>query len=225
MSSLIIDRLQICARPGLAQAYIMKDMNILGVDEAGRGSLAGPLMVASVHLDAEQQELLLSHHIPIRDSKLLSEAQRERVYECIQHYAIPFYTYTIDVDAINAYGIGWANYEGIKHVIQSSLQYANGYDIVVDGRFPLEKIAVHGANISCQVDADATIFPVILAGIVAKVTRDRYMKTLHTEFPHYYWNENKGYGTQKHIEALREHGISHHHRTLFVNTALNKKKN
>jgi ribonuclease HII len=203
----------------------MKIMNILGVDEAGRGCLAGPLVIASVHVNPKQQRLLCAQHIPIRDSKLLSEGQRERVYEYLEQDNVFFCTYSIDIDAINTHGIGWANYEGIKHVIQSSIQDKHESEIVVDGRFPLEKIAVQGVRIRCQVDADATIFPVILAGIVAKVTRDRYMNMLHRAFPHYYWNENKGYGTKKHIKALREHGISPHHRTLFINTALKKKKN
>lgn len=188
-------------------------MNILGVDEAGRGAFAGPLVVASICADPE---VFKDTKLKIRDSKTLSEKQRELVYESVCNKKLLFHTVCITVEDINAQGIGWANTEGIKKVIP----YSCPHKVIVDGYFPQEKIALQGIDIQCVVDADATIFPVILAGIIAKVTRDRIMKTLHADFAHYGWEHNKGYGTKMHLEAIRTYGICPHHRKQFIHGIL-----
>lgn len=203
---------------------------IFGIDEAGRGPLAGPLVVAGVILTIEQQKRIGSYQYPIRDSKTLSDKQREQVYTYLIESGILFKTVCIDVSYINEKGIGWANTEGIKQVIthfptlpecvSSTLPECVKLQVIVDGYFPVEKIAVEGVNVKTQVDADATVLPVMLAGIVAKVTRDRMMGRLHEEFPIYNWIKNKGYGTKQHIQALVEYGSSIYHRRVFVETAL-----
>lgn len=209
----------------------------IGVDEAGRGALAGPLVVAGVYVSPEQESLFVKSGLPIRDSKVLSEIQRERVFQYMCEHNIYYVTHSISIEEINMKGIAWANYEGIKQVVFSAVQNESfgkvgpfpkvrplkgECSVIVDGRFPIHKIAVPGIDITCVVDADATIFPVILAGIVAKVTRDRIMKQLHLEYSQFGWDTNKGYGTAFHIQSLREFSQSPHHRVQFVQTALKR---
>lgn len=197
----------------------------LGIDEAGRGPLAGPLVVAGVYLNTIHHTAIRQASIPIRDSKTLSEKQREDVFGYIESSGIIYRTFCIDVPQIDEKGIGWANTEAIKQVINNvPIPDRNILQVVVDGYFPHEKIAVDGFSISTQVDADATVLPVILAGIVAKVTRDRIMKQIHEEFPVYNWVKNKGYGTKEHMQAIIEHGSTIHHRKVFVETALLHKR-
>lgn len=192
-----------------------RSVTVLGVDEAGRGSFAGPLVVAGVCIDEQMEHYLLKEQIIIRDSKTMSEIQREKTFQVLHHLTIPTFVSIISVEDINTYGIGWANYEGIKRV-QGQALHKPIKEIVVDGRFPLAKIAVPGLTIRCQVDADATEAPVMLAGIVAKVTRDRIMKQLHQEYPVYEWEKNKGYGTFVHRNMIKEYGLCVYHRVAFI---------
>lgn len=196
-------------------------MNI-GIDEAGRGALAGPLVVAGVSISLEQESILVNTGLSVRDSKVLSEIQREKIFQYLCDNNIYFVTEIISTEDINANGIGWANYEGIKRVCQKGCvrKPTPLLQAIVDGRFPLHKIQVKGMDIQCIVDADATIFPVILAGIVAKVTRDRIMNQLHRDWNHFGWDKNKGYGTAFHIQSLREYPQTPYHRQQFVATAL-----
>lgn len=195
--------------------------NILGIDEAGRGPLAGPMVVAGVYLTNEQEKQIEHVSFPFRDSKTLSEKQREQVFQYIQSLEIAYRTVVLDVPIIDQIGIGLANTEGIKQVITNfPLRERNIQKVLVDGYFPLDKIAVSGVSVATQVDADATVLPVIVAGIVAKVTRDRIMNNIHEEFPKYHWIKNKGYGTKEHIKAIIDNGSTPYHRTMFVETVL-----
>lgn len=192
-----------------------RSVTVLGVDEAGRGSFAGPLVVAGVCIDEQMEHYLLKEQIIIRDSKTMSEIQREKTFQVLHHLTIPTFVSIISVEDINTYGIGWANYEGIKRV-QGLALHKPIKETVVDGKFPLAKIAVPGLTIRCQVNADATEVPVMLAGIVAKVTRDRIMKQLHQEYPVYEWEKNKGYGTFVHRNMIKEYGLCVYHRVAFI---------
>ena len=199
---------------------------IYGIDEVGRGAFAGPLVAASVYVTEAQKAKLKRKKLVIRDSKTLSELQRETVYEEILDLGVIFSLQQVDIEDINQHGIGWANTTAIRALMEKNKGPTQSDGVgpltlhyVVDGRFPMRQIEVKGIDVQCIVDADATIFPVILAGIVAKVTRDRMMKKLHSEFEVYKWNENKGYGTKYHLEAIRLHGISPHHRIAFLQTA------
>jgi len=199
----------------------------IGIDEAGRGAFAGPFVAASVYIpDAQGMKEKLGS-LPIRDSKTLSERQRERVFEAMCEFGISFETISISVPEINRRGIGWANTSGIRTLIKRAFSPQVMWscstlpvEVIVDGYFPQKKIAVKDIPVRCQVDADATVFSVILAGIVAKVTRDRIMKTLHEEYAMYGWERNKGYGTREHIEAIKRCGMCPYHREQFVKTAL-----
>lgn len=217
---------------------------LAGIDEVGRGAFAGPLLAAGVFLTSAHVLKLQRSKLAIRDSKTLSEPQRERIFDLVCRVEIPFVTHLITVEGINKYGIGWANTTAIKACIAAlhtdpviSTLLERGRDpvrisrhsvprndtitYIVDGRFRMEDIAVEGANIRCQVDADATELAVMLAGIIAKVTRDRMMRQLAIKFPKYAWDQNKGYGTAQHIEAIQKYGMTSHHRTIFIRKILN----
>lgn len=181
---------------------------ICGLDEAGRGALAGPLVAAAILLNGE----LRFENGELKDGKLLSPKQREAIYEKLKNIGAQIIIETISVEEINNIGIQAANVQIFYKLI--SQIFANKY--IIDGNLKIE-----GAQ--SIIDADATIPEVILAGIVAKVERDKIMRGLHIENQNYLWDENKGYGTKKHIEAIKKFGSSCHHRTLFVSTALSPK--
>ncbi|MCZ6901340.1 MAG: ribonuclease HII [Rickettsia endosymbiont of Ixodes persulcatus] len=183
------------------QGYI-----VAGIDEAGRGPLAGPVVASAVVIDN-------TNIIPgIKDSKKLSKRKRELLYEQItSNYAwsTAIISHT-EIDEINileatkkACSIAVANLT-IKPEI-----------VLVDGnmQFNDKKFVsiVNGDNLSLSIAA---------ASIVAKVTRDRLMLDLSTEFPQYLWHKNSGYGTKEHIKAINTHGLSPYHRKSFRYTRL-----
>lgn len=186
-------------------------MKIFGLDEAGRGALAGPLVATAVALNYKSQILRL------KDSKKLSLRQRERFYELITNSGAEIKTEIISVRQINNRGIGWANKEVFKRLIRN----INADKYIIDGNMKL-KVRGKTDRMKSIVAADATRKCVMAASIIAKVTRDRLMAELHEEFPLYGWKENAGYGTKKHIEAILKKGKAKHHRDVYVTTALKK---
>lgn len=183
-------------------------MIVCGLDEAGRGALAGPLTAAAV------SNLQFSiRNLKLKDGKLLTGQQREKIYKRLKKSGAEIQMEVISTRSINNHGIGWANREIFKRLIRKIP--ADRY--IVDGNLKIRKA-------ESIVDADATIPEVILAGIVAKVERDKIMRRLHKEFRHYHWKVNKGYGTSKHLEALKKCGPCRYHRSVFVTTALSLAK-
>jgi ribonuclease HII len=192
----------------------LKYRTVCGLDEAGRGALAGPLVAAAVNLNRASTGYISKFRIPIRDSKVLSKKSREIIYQNIIDYRIEFITGIIEVDEINSIGIGASNIRIFQNLIREiSADY-----YIVDGNlklgYPEDK------NVRCFPHADAVYPAVILAGIVAKVTRDRIMAGLHRQISVYGWQRNCGYGTTLHINAIRKYGINKYHRNIFVQTAL-----
>lgn len=174
---------------------------VCGMDECGRGPLAGPIVAAAVVL-----------HKPIKglnDSKKLSPEKRQKLFKKIINNAI-YEVEIIDVKSINRRGIGWANKELFKRL--SNKIQADKY--IADGNLKL------GTKIVSLIKADTKVQEVMAASIIAKVTRDKLMRELHLDFPNYGWKSNMGYGTKFHVNALRERGTTKHHRKLFVKTAL-----
>lgn len=191
-------------------------MKICGIDEAGRGALAGPLVAAAVILPCSVYKLRRIAKTPIRDGKALTKVQRERVYRAITKLDAEILIEIISARRINNRGIQRANREAIRNLIKRI--DADLY--IVDGKIRLGRVRSKTHKIQTKVDADATIPEVILAGIVAKVTRDEIMVSLHRRFPRYHWLSNAGYGTRAHLEALVTHGATRYHRSIFVTTAL-----
>ncbi len=189
-------------------------MIICGIDECGRGALAGPLVAAGVILDKKDGSFIDK----LKDSKQLSGNERLAIYEDLIKTESIVSIAMISVRQINNQGVGWANIEAIKRLIRTI--EADIY--IVDGNL---KIKVKGKKnlISSLVKADTKIHEVMAASIVAKVTRDKLMQELHISFPYYGWYSNVGYGTRYHISAIYKNGETRHHRNVFVRTALSNK--
>ena len=189
---------------------------LCGLDEAGRGPLAGPLVAALVCFPPEFNFNSFFRHAELRDSKKLSRDQREELLRYIYEYALAVETEIISVDDINAYNIGWAN----RTIFERLIMRVDAMQYIVDGNLKLQNLGMRAKLVKCVVEADAHVQAVAAASIVAKVTRDRLMQQLHQDFPVYGWDHNAGYGTKTHLAALQMHGITPHHRHKFVQTAL-----
>jgi ribonuclease HII len=178
-------------------------MIVCGMDEVGRGCIAGPLVAAATVLNTQCSVLNL------KDSKKLTSKQRERIYQQLLKSQIIFAVEFISVEEINQFGIGWANKEVFKRL--SAKIAADVY--IADGNLKIE-------GVTSVVKADSKIPEVMAASIIAKVTRDKYMSNLHNRWVKYCWHRNKGYGTALHLSALRRCGPCKHHRKLFVRKVL-----
>lgn len=189
---------------------------ICGLDEAGRGALAGPLVAAAVVFPASWRLEMANPDLRVRDSKLLTVRQRLTLYEIIRTHAVAVDLEVISVHTINRRGIGWVNRTAFTRLIRRNA--AARY--LCDGNLKLSGLGERGVRTCSIIRADGLIPSVIAAGIVAKVTRDRLMRELHQSHPHFNWHTNVGYGTRRHLEALSRHGPTSHHRALFVTTAL-----
>lgn len=174
---------------------------VAGIDEAGRGPLAGPVVAAAVIVD--------KLHIinGINDSKKLSRKKREELYEQITkhyHYGVAI----IDAEEIDRINILRAT---IKACTQAGDKLSVRADvIIVDGNMKFGD-----DRFISVVKGDTKSISIAAASIVAKVTRDRIMDSLAIEFPEYYWQKNAGYGTKDHISAIKKFGLTSYHRKSF----------
>jgi ribonuclease HII len=189
---------------------------VCGIDESGRGALAGPLVAAAVILPCSLRKIKKLSQTKIADGKLLSAGQRKKVYATLKRLNVSIVVEVLSARQINNRGIHKVNREAVRRLIKR----IDADEYIVDGNMKLGRIKGKTDRIQTVVDADATIPQVIFAGIVAKVERDRLMHALHSLFPRYQWRRNKGYGTRRHIEALQSYGMSRFHRGIFVTTAL-----
>ena len=177
---------------------------LCGIDEAGRGPLAGPLVMAGVVLTEEIAGLM--------DSKKLSEKKRETLYPKIiaaSHYHIVLFTHT----QIDEKGISECLHDGLEQ-IKSSLPQSK-YLFDGNSTFGVE-------DIETMVKADAKVSEVSAASILAKVTRDRVMVNYALSYPEYGFEKHKGYGTATHVEAMRKYGRCTIHRQTFRVKALDE---
>lgn len=178
---------------------------IAGVDEAGLGCLAGPIVAAAVLLPS-----FCTRIAGVRDSKLLSLAQREALFPQILEQAIAVGVGIATVKEVEQFNVLRASYLAM----QRSLSRVAPYDhALIDGR-PI-KHADLGSH-TAIIDGDATCYAIACASIVAKVRRDRFMKRLATRYPGYGWERNVGYGTKQHTQAIRELGVTPYHRKTYA---------
>jgi ribonuclease HII len=187
-----------------------------GLDEVGRGALAGPLVAAGVVLPNDMSAQLGEHARFLRDSKTVPRRRRSEMAVLIRRYAVVVEVVVIPIEVINQRGIGWANREAFCQLIDR----ISADEYIVDGSVRPHAPADRALRVRCLVKADAQILEVAAASLVAKVYRDDLMAELHKESPVFGWDRNAGYGTAAHLAALREYGPTLHHRTLFVRTAL-----
>jgi len=185
--------------------------HIAGVDEAGRGPLAGPVCVAAVVFDPSRRRIN-----GLDDSKQLSPARREFLYARIVERALAWHVVFIDVDEIDRINIYHATLLGMRRALEAVVATAGGPDAClarIDGNaLPRE--------LPCKAEAwiggDARERSIMAASILAKVSRDRYMVELHRQHPQYGFDAHKGYACPAHLRALREHGPCPHHRRSFA---------
>jgi ribonuclease HII len=193
-------------------------MRICGLDEVGRGALAGPLVAAAAILEFKNQNSKIKNVIQkLKDSKKLNSRQREEIFQELMSAGVNFQVEIISARQINNRGIGWAN----KEIFRRLIKRVNADRYIIDG--PPSLYPSYGRTnrkVKCIIGADQTRRCVMAASIIAKVTRDELMKKLHEEHSNYGWDENAGYGTKKHIKALRIYGEVRYHRSVFVTTAL-----
>jgi len=182
---------------------------IAGVDEAGRGACAGPLVIASVVLhDPFAPELAV-----VRDSKEISENKRDAVFELIQGIAASISIVIVPAAEVDSRGVHAANLDGMRRAVQG-LSVEPAY-VLTDG-YAIEGL---GAPNLAVWKGDQVVVSISAASVIAKVTRDRIMRELDKDFPLYGFAGHKGYITAAHTKALNDHGPCAEHRTSFANVA------
>ena len=178
---------------------------IAGIDEAGRGPLAGPVVVASVIMPED------SMIEGVNDSKKVSEKKREKLYDLIIEEAISYSVAIIGQDEIDNINILNATKKGLTTCVKE-LDIKPDL-IIVDA---LNKIDTQGIPYQSIIKGDAKCYSIAAASILAKVTRDRIMREWDKVYPQYGFAAHKGYGTAKHIEAIKEYGLCPIHRRSFT---------
>ena len=182
---------------------------LAGVDEAGRGACAGPLVVASVILrDPHASELA-----KVRDSKEISEKNREELFDVVTDAALSVSIVIISNEEIDARGVHAANLDGMRRAVQG-LEITPAY-VLTDG-YAIEGLAL--PNLAVW-KGDQVVTCISAASIIAKVTRDRIMRELDLAYPEYGFASHKGYITKTHTEALQKYGVTPIHRKSFSNIA------
>ena len=187
------------------------DLIIAGVDEVGRGALAGPIVAAAVVFDPKEwvDNALQLTTYPILDSKILAEKQRIKMDKIIRKQAMDLAIGQVDVDEIDKHGIGAANILAFKRALDG---LTNCDFALIDGR----RFRGFEYGYRCLIKGDSKSISIAAASIIAKVFRDSLMAKLHKEFEIYNFAKNFGYGTKYHIETIKKHGPSSHHRKSFL---------
>ena len=176
---------------------------IAGVDEAGRGPLAGPVVAAAVILPARYR------HPDIRDSKLLTPLQRERLFVEITSVALSWATAAVDHKKIDQMGI----YQAAKLAMrQAVLKLHPAPDFILTDAMGLNIMGIPQKGI---IHGDRLVFCIAAASILAKVTRDHLMQKAHQKYPQYNFGAHMGYGTKVHLAAIQKHGPCPLHRLSF----------
>ena len=178
---------------------------IAGIDEAGRGPLAGPVSVAIVVMPLDEDKIIAG----INDSKKLTEKKREKLYDEIIEKALAYHVELIDEKVIDAINILNATKLGMQNCIEA-----------IKGKFDLALIDAVKLDTLIPTDSiikgDAKSYNIACASILAKVTRDRLMLKYHEKYPQYNFAKHKGYATKEHIENLKKYGKCDIHRDSFI---------
>ena len=177
---------------------------LCGIDEAGRGPIAGPLVVAGA--------ILLEEIIGLNDSKVLSEKKREKLFDEIiikSKYHIVF----TDTKTIDEKGLSFCLKNSIIEIMENLKNDCDSF--LMDGNTTFGI-----SDLTCKIKADASVPQVSAASILAKVSRDKYMLNISKDFPNYDFAKHKGYGTKAHIDKIKKFGKSDEHRISFKLKAL-----
>jgi len=178
-------------------------VHVAGVDEVGRGCLAGPVVAGAVVLKAGE-------YVPgIADSKVLIAAERERLFDDITGAAVAWHVSVIEADEIDRINIHRASLKAMREAVMALIPLP-GF-VIVDG-FRIPELVIPQRNI---IGGDRRSTAIAAASILAKVTRDRIMAELHTVDPRYGFDKHKGYATKAHLDAVAAFGYSPRHRRTF----------
>lgn len=182
---------------------------VAGLDEAGRGCLAGPVVAAAVILKLDDADLALRLY-GVRDSKQVTAQARERLYDVIMQHALAVGVGVGSVELIDQRNI----LQATKHAMRSALTQLS----LPPHALLLDALLLHDIPLPQRsiIKGDARCLSIAAASIIAKVTRDRLMLELHKQYPHYGFDQHKGYGTPAHLAALREYGVTPVHRQTFA---------
>lgn len=180
-----------------------------GCDEAGRGCLAGPVFAAAVILPRD------FFHPLLNDSKQVTEKDRVELRTIIESTALAYAVASIDNEEIDRINILKASFKAM-HLALDQLKKKPQLLLIDGNRFAKYKRIPH----QCIIQGDALFAPIAAASILAKTYRDDHMKKIHDEFPQYAWDQNKGYGTVVHRDAIVIHGQCKYHRKTFRLKAL-----
>lgn len=175
-----------------------------GLDEAGRGSFAGPVFAAAVILPAD------FHHPLLNDSKQLQEKERDLLRPIIEKESVAYAVAAIGNDEIDVINILQASFKAMHHSLDK-LSVKPGLLLIDGNRFKPYTNIPH----QCIIQGDGKYASIAAASILAKTYRDEYMQKLHLEFPHYGWDRNKAYGTGMHRKAIECFGLCKYHRKSF----------
>ena len=188
----------------MLRPYLYKTKTEAGVDEAGRGCYAGPVFAAAVILPKD------FFHPLLNDSKLLSAKQREELRPIIEKESLAFAVGQVCNNEIDNINILQASYKAM-HLALDNLE-KHPVQLLIDGnRFLPYKNIKH----KCIVKGDSIYASIAAASVLAKTYRDEYMAAIHSEYSHYGWDKNKGYGTLTHRKAIEEYGLCKYHRKSF----------
>lgn len=199
--------------------YDLEYKNVIGVDEAGRGPLAGPVVAAAVILKQYSEEL-----DEINDSKKLTEKKREKLYDIIlNNFNVAVGIASVEeIDKLNILN---ADFLAMRRALKDLEKFQDAkkdYIVLVDGNLKIK--GYEGKQLPI-VKGDAKSLSIAAASIIAKVTRDRIMIDLGLKYPDYDFEKNKGYGTKKHVEAIKTKGVLKNiHRKVFLRKILDKTK-
>jgi len=199
----------------LLKSSLNEDTSIIevGVDEAGRGALAGPVTVAACIMPTGFQ------HELIKDSKILNESQRAEARQLVLDNALAYHVEHIPVEQIESTNILKATLSGMEKCLRE-VQKKVAFDfVIVDGD---QFHGFDGVPFQTVVGGDNLYIPIAAASILAKTSRDNLMKDLSKDYMEYGWGSNKGYGTAQHRKAIQEGGATEHHRDSFISHMLTK---
>jgi Ribonuclease HII len=184
---------------------------VIGLDEVGRGPLAGPVISCGVMYNSYQN---LNSNIPITDSKKLSKKQRKELFEFFRNLKkeniLEYHLGLATVEEIDKLNILGATKLSMKRVIDKFS--VSDPSVIIDGNFKLNYNQINERSI---IGGDNISISIATASIIAKVHRDRLMGILDSKYKYFGWKQNAGYGTKKHIEAIKEKGVSNFHRKTF----------
>jgi len=180
---------------------------VFGLDEVGRGPLAGPVVAACVYIPDDARALPFIHEL--KDSKKIAKPKLEVLHGLITQHC-EWQVAEISPQEVDAINVLQASLKAMKLSLEA--MDVSPAHALVDGN----KLPQLSCPTECVVKGDNKSYSIAAASIVAKVTRDRIMKALHIEFPYYGWDSNAGYGAKVHMDGINQHGITEHHRKSYA---------